>query len=259
MENFSDWFRAKRAVTLCQRYIRFLTDHVLKKQCTHEKVQGLDVSDLKGAECAIIRDAQIEAYGEEVVKMKQENANPDSRVFAQRRKANMKTGNSLYKLDPFLDVDGILRVGGRLRRASLSLTCELDIKFPIILSRNSHVTKLIVKHFHERTYHQGKGMTLNEVRSNGFWVVSGPSLVANIISSCVKCQRLRGAVQEKRMSDFPEDRLEPAPPFTYCAVDYLGPFIIKEGRKERKRYGVLFTCIASRALHIETANSISRD
>ena len=235
-----------------------LEDRVLKKQCSHEEVQGLDVSDLKSAECAIIRDVQIEAFEEEVTvlqKMKQENADPESRVFAQQRKASMKTSSSLYKLDPFLDADRILRVGGRLRRASLTD----DIKFPIILPRHSHVTKLIVKHFHERTHHQGKGMTLNEVRSNGFWVVSGPSVVANIISSCVKCQRLRGAVQEQRMSDLPEDRLEPTPPFTYCAVDYFGPFIIKDGRKELKRYGGLFTYMASRAVHIETANSLETD
>ena len=258
VEYFSDWFRAKRAVALCQRYIRLLRDRALKNQCSHEEVQRLDISDLKSAECTIIRDAQIEAFKEEaevLQKMKQENANPDNRVFAQQRKATMKTSSSLYKLDPFLDVDGILRVGGRLRRASLTD----DIKFPIILPRNSHVTRLIVKHFHERTHHQGKGMTLNEVRSNGFWVVSGPSVVANIISSCVKCQKLRGAVQEQRMSDLPEDRLEPTPPFTYCAVDYFGPFIIKDGRKELKRYGVLFTCMASRAVHIETANSLETD
>ena len=246
VEYFSDWFRAKQAVALCQRYIRLLRDRVLKNQCSHEEVQRLDISDVKSAECAIIRDAQIEAFKKEAVvlqKMKQENANPDSRVFAQQRKANMKTSSSLYKLDPFLDVNGILQVGGRLTRASLTD----DTKFPIILPRNSHVTKLIVKHFQERTYHQGKGMTLNEVRSNGFWVVSGPSVVANIISSCVKCQKLRGAVQEQRMSDLPEDCLEPTPPFTYCAVDYFGPFIIKDGRKELKHYGVLFTCMASRA------------
>ena len=258
VEYFSDWFRAKRAVALCQRYIRLLRDRAHKNQCSHEEVQRLNISDLKTAECTIIRDAQIEAFKEEVVvlqKMKQENANPDNRVFARQRKATMKTSSSLYKLDPFLDVDGILRVGGRLRRVSLAD----DIKFPIILPRNSHVTKLIVKHFHERTHHQGKGMTLNEVRSNGFWVVSDPSVVANIISSCVKCQKLRGAVQEQRMSDLPEDRLEPTPPFTYCAVDYFWPFIIKDGRKELKRYGVLFTCMASRAVHIETANSLETD
>ena len=149
----------------------------------------------------------------------------------------------------------MLRVGGRLKRASLSD----DVKFPVILPRDSHITMLIVQYFHERTRHQGKGMTLNEIRSNGFWVINGSSVVASVISSCVKCQKLRGAVQEQRMSDLPEDRLEATPPFTYCAVDYFGPFIVKDGRKEMKRYGVLFTCMASRAIHLETANSLETD
>ena len=50
-----------------------------------------------------------------------------------------------------------------------------------------------------------------------------------------------------------------APPFTYSAVDYFGPFMVKEGRKEIKRYGVLFTCMASRAIHIETSTSLETD
>lgn len=61
------------------------------------------------------------------------------------------------------------------------------------------------------------------------------------------------------MADFPEDRFKEAPPFTYCAVDYFGPFYTKEGRKELKRFGCLFTCLASRAVHIEVANSLSTD
>jgi len=167
----------------------------------------------------------------------------------------MKTCSSFYKLDPFVDVDGILRVGGRLRRSTLAD----DIKFPIILPRDRHVTKLIARHFHERNSHQRKGMTLNEIRSNGLWILGGSSIAANLISTCVKCQKLRGSVQEQRMSDLPEDRLESAPPFTYCAVDYFGPFIVKDGRKELKRYGVLFTCLASRAIHLEIANSLETD
>ena len=96
VEYFSDWHCAKRAVALCQCYIRFLKDRVLKKQYSHEEVQRLDVIDLKGTECAIIRDAHIEAFKEEIVvlqKMKQKNADSDSRVFAQQRKANMKTSS----------------------------------------------------------------------------------------------------------------------------------------------------------------------
>ncbi|KAK6181755.1 hypothetical protein SNE40_009544 [Patella caerulea] len=59
------------------------------------------------------------------------------------------------------------------------------------------------------------------------------------------------------MSDLPEDRVEPAPPFSYCAVDYFGPFLIKERRSQVKRYGILFTCMSSRAVHLETAVSLS--
>jgi len=67
------------------------------------------------------------------------------------------------------------------------------------------------------------------------------------------------AVVEQKMADLPEDRLDPAPPFMFCAVDYFGPFSIKEDRKEMKRYGVLFTCLASRAIHLETSTSLETD
>ena len=58
------------------------------------------------------------------------------------------------------------------------------------------------------------------------------------------------------MADLPLDRSDPARPFTFSAVDYFGPWLIKEGRREVKRYGVLFTCMASRAVHLESANSL---
>ena len=61
------------------------------------------------------------------------------------------------------------------------------------------------------------------------------------------------------MADLPADCLEENPPFAYSAVDYFGPFFIKEGRRELKRYGVLFTCMSSRAVHLETAASLTTD
>ena len=56
------------------------------------------------------------------------------------------------------------------------------------------------------------------------------------------------------MADLPIDRMQDGPPFTYCAVDYFGPFYIKEKRKELKRYGCLFTCLTSRGVHIEVSD-----
>ena len=58
------------------------------------------------------------------------------------------------------------------------------------------------------------------------------------------------------MADFPLDRSEPALTFPFSAVDYFGPWIVKEGRRDVERYGVLFTCMASRAVHLELSNSL---
>ena len=42
---------------------------------------------------------------------------------------------------------------------------------------------------------------------------------------------MRESPQEQKMANLPEDRLELAPPFTFCTVDYFGPWHIKEGRR----------------------------
>ena len=61
------------------------------------------------------------------------------------------------------------------------------------------------------------------------------------------------------MADLPEERLSQEPPFTYCGIHMFSPILVKEGRKEMKRYGCLFTCLSSRAIHIESTNSLSTD
>ena len=61
------------------------------------------------------------------------------------------------------------------------------------------------------------------------------------------------------MADLPTDRAIDEPPFINCGVDMFGPFLIKEGRKELKRYGALFTCLSSRAVHIECTCSLETD
>lgn len=84
-------------------------------------------------------------------------------------------------------------------------------------------------------------------------------MVSRLISRCVTCRCLHGSSQVQEMADLPEDRIEPAPPFSYSGVDYFGLFYIREGRKELKRYGAIFTCFNCRAIHIETAVSLITD
>ena len=54
------------------------------------------------------------------------------------------------------------------------------------------------------------------------------------------------------MSDLPYERVTPGePPFTFVGVDYFGPFYVKRGCLMEKRYGVHFTFLVVRAVHIE--------
>jgi len=62
------------------------------------------------------------------------------------------------------------------------------------------------------------------------------------------------------MADLPSERVAPSePPFTFVGVDFFGPFFVKVGRSQVKRYGCIFTCMAVRAVHIEVAHSMETD
>lgn len=150
---------------------------------------------------------------------------------------------------------GLLRVGGRLKQSSLSQ----ELKHPVILPKNSHISKLILAHYHEKVCHQGRGQTQMELRANGFWLIGGSKSVAKLIYNCVRCRRLRRPVEEQRMAELPKERVEVSAPFSYCGMDVFGPFIIKRARKEYKRYGLILTCLSSRAVHIEMLEDLSAD
>ena len=61
------------------------------------------------------------------------------------------------------------------------------------------------------------------------------------------------------MLSIPSERCEEVPPFTHVGYDCFGPFVVKDGRKEFKRYGVIFSCFGSRAIHIEVVNDLTTD
>lgn len=62
------------------------------------------------------------------------------------------------------------------------------------------------------------------------------------------------------MADLPDSRLGyQQPPFTNAGVDYFGPMLVRHGRKTEKRYGVLFTCLTTRAVNLEIAHLLDTD
>ena len=103
--------------------------------------------------------------------------------------------------------------------------------------------------YHGKQHHQGYDMTHRQCSF----------AVSHFVATCVTCRRLRGHAQGQKMADLPPERVTPAPPFTYTGMDVFGPFYIKEGRKGMKRWGLIFTCLSSRAIHLETLNSMTTD
>ena len=96
--------------------------------------QNPKVEDLTQAEIEIIRSVQHEHFEEEIKKLRSLNAYGEflSREALKQRDSSLKKTSCMYRLDPYLDTHGILRVGGRLRRANMAES----VKHPIILKRN---------------------------------------------------------------------------------------------------------------------------
>ncbi|XP_032437291.1 uncharacterized protein LOC116731570 isoform X3 [Xiphophorus hellerii] len=93
-----------------------------------------------------------------------------------------------------------------------------------------------------------------------YWIISANSAARKILSDCVTCRRNRGKLLEQKMADLPQERVKPdKPPFLDVCVDYFGPIDVKRGRSLLKRYGVLFTCPTSRAVHLEVAHTLDTD
>ena len=206
----------------------------------------------------ILRAVQEEAFkeipkSEHPVHTRKEDS---PRVRASEKKRTMKK-SALFRLDPFISVDGMLRVGGRLRRARL----EYGERHPILLPKGHHVSRLTVRHYHNQVHHQGWQITYGAIRQAGYWLVNGNHMVAKELSLCVVCKKLRGPPVEQRISDLPADRIEATPPFTNVGFDLFGPWSIQirrtRGRTTSlKRWGLVFSCLSSRAIHIETLESM---
>lgn len=237
LQRFSDWKRAVKAIARLRRCVKVV------KGLVERSNKATTLEERQDAEQFIIHTVQEEVFSEEIKSLR------------QGKEVNSKGSNKLYKLNPFIDDHSILRVGGRLTQAEL----HPHVKHPAILPKGHYVSHLLIKHFHEKVQHQGRCITLNEIRSNGIWILGCSSEVSSHIYKCVKCRKLRKRNQEQKMADLPPERMETTAPFTYSGMDCFGPFYVKEGRRELKRYGLLFTCMCSRAIHLEVLDDLSTD
>ncbi|XP_069968405.1 uncharacterized protein [Bactrocera oleae] len=165
--------------------------------------------------------------------------------------------NKLSTLYPFVDEDGILRVGGRLQNSQICY----DTKHPIILT-NCELANLIIQEAHKITLHGGINLMRTHIRKE-YWIIRIKSQLKQYVRKCVRCIRYSQEVMTQLMGNLPSCRVIPSHPFYNTGVDYAGPFQIRcskgRGQKSYKGYIAVFVCMATKAIHLETVSDLSTE
>lgn len=134
-------------------------------------------------------------------------------------------------------------------------------KHPAILPKGCHLARLAITHYHSEVHHQGRQITHGALRQGGLWIIGAKRMISKIINQCITCRKLRGNVTTQHMANLPPDRLETPPPFTNVGFDVFGPWQIRTrrlrgGAANAKRWGLVFTCLNCRAIHIEVLETM---
>lgn len=171
-------------------------------------------------------------------------------------KGMCSNSSKLSRLLPYLDAEGLLRVGGRLHHSFLT---EAE-KHPLILPIKNHVSSLLIRKMHQITLHGGPTLIQSQL-SRLYWLVHGRNYIRKIVRSCVRCARHGAATFEQQMGPLPAVRTRPIRPFTVTGVDYAGPFALRasagRGQKSFKGYVAIFVCMVVKAVHIEIVSDLT--
>lgn len=162
----------------------------------------------------------------------------------------------LLTLTPYIDSEGILRVQGRIDKVQC---VDQFAMRPVILDGHHQMTRLLVEYYHRKALHGAHELVVNELRQQ-YWIIKLRPTVRAVASRCLFCRYRRSTPQQQRMADLPAARLQHnRRPFTFTGVDFFGPMEVTIGRRRHKRYGVLFTCLTIRAIHLELTETLSTD
>ncbi|XP_057186686.1 uncharacterized protein LOC130552431 [Triplophysa rosa] len=205
--------------------------------------EPLSAADYQQAEMTVFKRVQSECFPEELRHLR-------------AGKALLKSSRIL-SLSPELDPEeDIIRVGGRLRRAE---GLDSVFKHPIVLDPTHLVTKLLIRDYDARLCHPGPERVFAELRRT-FWVLRGREAVRKVQHQCEECRRWKSKPLVPKMSDLPGARLRlHKPPFFSTGVDCFGPFHVKLGRRSEKRWGIIYKCLTTRAVHVDLLHSMDVD
>lgn len=240
---YSSWLRLMRITGLIMRFVNNCRNKKRKARNHFLEPEELDV-----ARIFWIKVTQSLHFANEIVCLENQDELP--------RKSH------LLSLNPQVDQDGVMRLGGRLRR---SRRLALDQKFPIIMPHKDHLTNLLLAYAHDQTMH-GNVQSMRVYLRQRYWIVKDRAAVRHFVRRCEVCFRYRAQPMHQLMADLPRPRIDPEPAraFAFCGVDYAGPLKVKMQKKNLSfvlsdGYVAVFVCMATKAVHLEGVMDLSTD
>ena len=131
-----------------------------------------------------------------------------------------------------------------------------NVKYPVILDARHPFVTMFLEHTHVKHFHQGVEYFRSIVQEH-YTLLKLRSSLRCIKAHCLRCLEFQAVTMQPIVSDLPKERLAyQSLPFTNTGVDYIGPFYVTVRRTTEKRWGFLFTCLTTRAAHVEIVTSM---
>ena len=180
------WKKLKKIVAIMIQYKQKLLK-IMKQKRKYQNIEDhkseesyQDISMLQKKEAEIIKICQAKHFSK-----KTESVNARNRVLST---------SGVHQLDLFLNKDGVFRVGGGLANENFSH----ELKHTVFVSKYCTISQLIIRYYHEKTAHSGRGMAINETRNAGYQVIDCDSAVKSMIANCVISRQLRGRICQQK-------------------------------------------------------------
>lgn len=224
-----------------ERIVRAMAYVLLFIDKCRRRAKDLSVEHIRKAETWLVRRAQAESFGEELDRL--------------RKGQNLKASSRIRNLDPCIDEEGVLRARGRTGAAGVSAPDTT----PVILDGSHPYARLLCDREHRRAHHSHNERVVNDLRQR-YWILRLRPAVRAVAYKCAFCRMRKTKPVTPVIGDLPRARLEAfTKPFSNCGLDFFGPMTVTIGRRHEKRWGALFTCLTTRAVHIELVASLSTD
>ena len=135
-----------------------------------------------------------------------------------------------------------------------------DVDELTVLDPSHPYVRLVLKSIHEED-HGGDDRTVWKSRIR-FWIPQARRIVRSIRNRCYRCKLLNRRNSQQMMAPLPRTRVLPTPAWTFTAIDLFGPIehvdMVRKRLKE-KCWGVVFSCMVSRAVHLDLTQAYHTD